>query len=75
MTISKEAIQHLEKTVLLNDVNVELAQAETKTPLLAMPSSISLENLESYMPNRSSYRMAFETKSIEDFASYSEEYD
>jgi len=40
-----------------------------------MPSSISLENLESYMPNRSSFRMNFETKSINDFSNYAEEFD
>ena len=75
MTISKDAIEHLEQTQLLNNVNLELNAAETKTPLLAVPESIGLKDLERYMPNRSSYRMDFETKSINDFANYAEEYD
>lgn len=75
MTIAKDAIQHLEQTALLSDVNKALSLAATKTPLFATPDSISLQNLESYMPNRSSYRMDFETKSINDFATYAEEYD
>jgi len=75
MTIAKDAIQHLEQTVLLENVNSELEKSKTKTPLIAMPSSISLENLESYMPNRSSFRMNFETKSINDFSNYAEEFD
>ena len=75
MSITKEAIEHLEKTVLLNDVNVELTDAKTKSNLLALPSGISLKDLEDYMPTRDSYRFAFATKSIKDFGEYCKEFD
>lgn len=75
MTISKEAIEHLEKTVLLNDVNTELAEVKTKSNLLALPSGISLKDLEEHMPTRDSYRFAFATKSINDFGEYCKEFD
>ena len=75
MTISKEAIEHLEQTELLNQLNVQLNGVGAKSPLVAVPCAISIEDLESKMPNRSSYRMNFKTKSIDDFAVYAEEYD
>jgi len=75
MTISKDAIEHLEKTVLLNDVNVELSNIKTKSNLLAVPSGISLKDLESHMPTRDSYRFDFSTKSIKDFGEYCKEFD
>lgn len=75
MTISKDAIEHLEKTVLLNDVNEELSKIKTKSSIVALPDAITLSNLEKYMPTRDSYRMSFKTKSIEDFAAYAEEFD
>lgn len=73
--LSKEAIQHLEKTVLLNDVNDELSKIKTKANLLVVPGGFSVEDLESKMPNRDSYRFAFTTKSIKDFGEYCKEFD
>ncbi len=75
MTISKEAIQHLEKTALLSDVNSELTTVDTVSNLLVVPHDFEVKNLEQYMEFRDSYRMSFKTKSIDDFAVYSEEYD
>lgn len=75
MSLSKEAIQHLEKTVLLNDINVELSNIETKANLLVVANGFSVEDLESKMPTRDSYRFAFATKSIKDFGEYCREFD
>lgn len=73
--MTKEAIQHLEKTVLLNDVNEKLSKIKTKSNLLVVPHGFELENLESKMPTRDSYRFAFATKSIKDFGEYCQEFD
>ena len=75
MSLTKEAIVHLEKTVLLNDVNGELANIKAKSNLIALPDSIHIEDLEQHMPNRDSYRFSFNTKSIKDFGNYCEEFD
>lgn len=73
--LTKEAIQHLEKTVLLNDINEELSKIKTKSNLLVVPGGFDISNLESNMPNRDSYRFAFATKSIKDFGEYCKEFD
>jgi uncharacterized protein YfdQ (DUF2303 family) len=73
--LSKEAIAHLEKTVLLNDVNEELSKINTKSNLLVVPGGFDVSNLESSMPTRDSYRFSFATKSIKDFGEYCKEFD
>lgn len=75
MSLTSQAIQHLEKSETLDRVNVELAGAKTKSSLLAVPSGFDLVNLEEYMPNRDNYRFRFATKSIPDFGEYCKEFD
>tara|TARA_R110000744_G_scaffold56386_7_gene118983 strand:- start:5254 stop:6075 length:822 start_codon:yes stop_codon:yes gene_type:complete len=75
MSLTPEAIKHLEKTVLLNDVNEELSKINTKANLLVVPGGFDVSNLESSMPTRDSYRFAFATKSIKDFGEYCKEFD
>ena len=75
MSLTPEAIKHLEKTVLLNDVNEELSKITPKSNLLVVPNGFDVSNLESYMANRDSYRFAFATKSINDFGEYCKEFD
>lgn len=75
MSLSKEAIQHLEKSEVLNRINVELVEIQTKSNLLTVPNDFALLNLEKYMPNRDSYRFGFATKSIKDFGEYCKNFD
>jgi uncharacterized protein YfdQ (DUF2303 family) len=73
--LNKDAIIHLEKTVLLKTFSESLAAAKTKSPLLAVPDGMGLKDLEAHMPNRTAYRFAFATKSIKDFGEYCTEFD
>lgn len=75
MSLTKDAIQHLQKTELLDRVNVELGGIQTKAPLIALPSGVELSDLESSMEFRTSYRFMFNTKSIKDFGEYCQEFD
>lgn len=75
MSLSKEAIQHLEKSEVLNAVSTALNSAGTKSNLLAVPGGFDVQNLEQFMPNRDSYRFNYKTKSIKDFGAYCEEFD
>lgn len=75
MMLSKEAIQHLEKSEVLDRLNVELGGIKTISNLLAVPSGFDISNLEANMPTRDSYRFAFATKSIKDFGEYCKEFD
>lgn len=75
MSLTKEAIQHLEKSPLLDALNAELDKFTTAEPIVALPHDISLQNLEQYMPNRTDYRYNFRTKSIPDFVEYCKEFD
>lgn len=75
MSLTPEAIQHLEKTVLLTNVNEKLSKIKTKASLLVVPDGFNISNLETSMPTRDSYRFAFSTKSINDFGEYCKEFD
>ncbi|WVH05577.1 hypothetical protein KKJFFJLC_00034 [Vibrio phage vB_VpaS_PGB] len=75
MSLTKEAIQHLEETELLRCVNNELDSVNTKAPVLAVAGGVSILDLEKYMEHRTSYRFNFSTKSIPDFGEYCKEFD
>lgn len=75
MSMTKEAIQHLEKTVLLAGVNASLAEVKAQSPLIALPEGVKLSDLEGHMEHRTSYRFNFSTKSIKDFGEYCKEFD
>lgn len=75
MSLTKEAIQHLEQTKLLCSVNAELSNINTAAPLIALPEGVKIQDLESHMDHRTSYRFNFSTKSIADFGRYCKEFD
>jgi uncharacterized protein YfdQ (DUF2303 family) len=75
MSLSKEAIVHLEKNAVLNAINLELKAIGTKDPMIALPSDFKLNSLEASMEFRTSYRFQFATKSIKDFGEYCKEFD
>jgi uncharacterized protein YfdQ (DUF2303 family) len=75
MTIEKEAIQHLQKSANMLELDEKLQEQETKSNLMMVPSGFEISDLERYMEFRSSYRFKFSTRSIEDFVNYSKEFD
>lgn len=75
MSMTKEAIQHVEKTTLLANVNQALAQLNPKSPVVALPEGVSLKDIEGHMEHRTAYRFGYSTKSIKDFGEYCKEFD
>lgn len=75
MTIEKTAIEHLQKSANMLELDQKLQEQNTNSPLMLIPTGFDVENLEQYMKLRSSYRFAFNTKSIKDFVEYSKEFD
>lgn len=75
MSLTKDAIQHLEVSHNLGQVIENLAIVKAAAPLIAIPEGVSIKDLESFMPNRTSYRFDFSTKSIKDFGLYNKEFD
>jgi len=73
--INKELVQFLQHQDKSLELNKELSTYQTNFPLMLVPDGFNMKNLESYMPNRSSYRFNFDTKSIDDFVAYAEEFD
>jgi uncharacterized protein YfdQ (DUF2303 family) len=75
MSLTVDAIKHLETTVLLSAINEALSDTRTLAPLIALPDGFGIKDLESSMENRTSYRFNFSTKSITDFGIYCQEFD
>lgn len=70
--LEKDAIQLLQENGHLPELIEQLNG--TSNPLAMVPSSMSIESLERYMPNRSSFRQKFATENIPDFVRYANEY-
>lgn len=75
MSLTKEAIQHLEQSTLSSAISAELENKGTISNLIVVPQGFEIANLEQYMEHRDSYRASFSTKSISDFAEYCQEFD
>lgn len=73
--MEKAAIEQIQKTANMVEMNQELSQAGTHYPTMLVPEGFQVKNLESFMQLRSSYRFSFKTKSINDFVEYSKEFD
>lgn len=65
-------LQQQDKSVALDEI---LQGHSTNVPVMLIPEGFTVKNLESLMKFRSSYRFDFETKSIDDFVGYAEEFD
>lgn len=75
MTIDKDAIQHLQKTANMLELEALLQAKNTQSTLMLVPEGFKIHDLESNMLFRDSFRFGFETKSIPDFVEYSAEFD
>jgi uncharacterized protein YfdQ (DUF2303 family) len=71
MSMSVEAVKHIQETANIPAIADQLVNAETQVPVALVPSSMEVESLERYMPNASRMRMSYRTTSIEDFIKYS----
>lgn len=72
--LDEKSIKHLQKEAVLVALTGALTTAKTSSTLVAVPSDYEVKDLESYMPNRDSYRFNYDTESITDFAKYCEEF-
>lgn len=75
MSLTKDAIQHLEQSTLSSALNAELSEKGTQSNLLVVPEGFKISNIEQFMEYRDSYRASFSTKSISDFSEYCQEFD
>jgi len=75
MTIEKSAIQHLQKSANMIELEERLQSKGTNATLMLVPEGFKVQDLESHMKLRDSYRFDFSTKSIKDFVEYSQEFD
>lgn len=71
MSMSKEAIQHVQESANIPSIADQLKTAGTQVPVALVPDSMSVHSLEKYMPHASRVRMFYRTTSIEDFIKYS----
>lgn len=73
--MEKEAIEHIQKSANMLEMDDKLKSKNTNTPTILLPHEFAVHDLEKYMKHRSSYRFSFSTSNIDDFAGYSEEFD
>lgn len=73
MSMTKEAIQHIQDSAAAPEVMAELNRKAEK-PVMVIPESMRIESLERYMECASHYRMLYTAKTIKDFLNYGKEY-
>ena len=71
MSLTKEAIQHIEA----NAIAAGKALPPLDFPLAALPADIKLHSLEKYIPHRMRFRGTMATTSIKDFSAYVHQHD
>lgn len=75
MSMSEQAIQRIQELGSTPEFLKALKEQKTKNPVIALPSSFELHDLERYMPNRTNYRGTFDTSNHDEFAKYCKEYE
>lgn len=70
MSLSKEAIQHIQDAISIPKIQAELNELAPVDPSIIIPSNMKVESLEGLMEFRSSYRLGFDTVSIKDYIQY-----
>lgn len=73
--MNKEAIQQIQKTANMVEMNQELNKVGTHVPTMLVPEGFKVIDLEDQMKLRANFRFNFSTKSIRDFVDYSKEFD
>lgn len=73
--MEKSAIEQIQLSASIPELILHLDEKKTHVPTMVTPNSFNVQSLEQYMKNRSSYRFAFQTKSIKDFIQYGEDFD
>lgn len=74
MSMDKTAIQEIIKHANTGNVMEQVTSAGTKSTVIALPEDFLLKDLESFMPNRDSFRAVMETQVIGEFVRYNEQY-
>jgi len=73
--MNKEAIEQIQTSANIPALIKQLSEAGTDIPLLISPDQMSVQSLEKFMANASRYRMNYSTTSIDDFISYTKEFE
>lgn len=74
MTMEKPAIELIQNSANIPALIEHLNAAGTKVPLVALPDSMRLHDLEKHMEHAARYRMNYDTTSIADFIEYGKQY-
>ncbi|UTV28966.1 DUF2303 family protein [Photobacterium atrarenae] len=72
MSMDKSAIQQIQESGSAKEFLAQLAGAGF--PVAALPENFALHSLESFMPNRNTFRGLMKTANIDEFVRYHEEY-
>ena len=72
--LNEKTLAELRKNETLSVLNESLGLIGAHSPVMVLPDGFHVEDLESKMEFRTSYRAQYKTKSIQDFTIYSKEF-
>ncbi|MCX8817005.1 DUF2303 family protein [Vibrio parahaemolyticus] len=75
MSMTEQAVQRIQELGSAPEFLKALASHNLKNPVVALPESFNLHDLEKYMPNRTSFRGAFDTSNADEYAKYCKLYE
>lgn len=70
MSLTKDAIEHIQQSVAMKQALEALSPHKTAMPIVALSGDLSVHNLEQYMPGRARFRGAMTTNTMEAFTAY-----
>ena len=68
--MDKPAIQQIQDTAAIPELIAHISDLPTLSPLVPIPDSVTLRDLEKHMPTASRFRLNYATTSMADFIEY-----
>ncbi|WP_407545997.1 DUF2303 family protein [Vibrio parahaemolyticus] len=75
MSMTEQAVQRIQELGSAPEFLKALANHNLKKPVVALPESFNLHDLEKYMPNRANFRGSFDTSNADEYAKYCKLYE
>ncbi len=75
MSMNEKAVQRIQELGSAPEFLKAIAEHNLKNPVVALPESFTLHDLEKYMPNRTSFRGSFSTSNADEYAKYCKLYE
>lgn len=74
MSMDKSAVMQIQESANIPELLKQLGAIDPENPIISLPESMRIHDLQHYLPNARHYCMSYGTGSIEDFLKYAKKF-